>query len=280
MPNDTTPSNPRKRRLLTTDVGIPTSTYNMPDEAVRKLEALEPINISNDRAARAGGWPDDPTVIHIADKVNLVVGVYIMPAQTASGKTLLSLALVGWANATGTPASYISCFEPRSPEWQVGSTKVFVDPGNFISDLRKCIGTGNATPKLLIIDSGTLPMKAKSGKSPWTHQSTFAGGMQPSDRAFLDDLAKVAKDTQACIIVVINSSLIPYTSQLEGGCEGQIRVRDIGSFNYTDRTKVSRRRTVRVTVPVEYVNAITNHFGFGDYTGSGDRGSTSGYRGI
>jgi len=271
----------KRTRVMTTDQGlIGEKTSLPPAPAPASIEQFENTRAwTSTNAAASGGPPSKPQVIYINDEFTPAVGVYIVAAPTGSGKTILSMSLVAWCNAVGQPATYVSCFEPRSPTWKAASRIVFNDANKFDQDV-KAIIPATDQPKLVVFDSATLPIKANASTLIWRHQSTFKGGMQPSDRGFLDRLAVVAYERQACIVITLNSTLIPYVDDLAGGAEGIINIIDIGTFSYSDRTSVSARRQRRVTIPTPFVAEALNYFGFGDYRRSKTRLSTRGFVGV
>jgi len=237
---------------------IPVQSRREAAELTRKPQYVHPA------AARSGGLPDIPDRLNISDDFKPAAGVYLLAAPTGAGKTILSMSLVDWANAEGVPATYIYCFEPRRPLWTAGKRRVFKDPDKFIADAKTVITTGSA-PKLVVFDSVTLPIKAWASVPAWRHQSTFQGGMQPSDRGFIDEMMDVTGDTNTCAVLVINSTLVPYVTALSGGAEGIILIRDVGSFSYSDRTSASKRRRKEISIPVQYVDAALDYFKFGTF---------------
>jgi hypothetical protein len=230
----------------------------------------------NREAANGLGVPPSAPLVYVSDEFQPAVGVYVMSAPTGAGKTVLSCALVAWANSVHIdagpdgvlecPATYQSCYEPRST---LGSNSAaFTSPTAFLQDATNAITplvtrAGSTRPlyKMVIFDSVTLPMKAYAANYP--NQATFTGGSQPSDRGFLDALAKLANEKGACIIITLNSTLMPYVNDLRGAVEGLLTIQTIGSFVVNDRTGYSARENRSITIPPQFVNAalIVNGFG-------------------
>lgn len=269
----------KRIRALTTDTVLPTVPVPPPGQAKEEAALPSAAIWYTENAAFSGGPPHDEPILKIAPEFSPAVGVYLMAAKTGMGKTTLSMALAAYSNAMGTPASYISCFEPRAPDWKHNGARVFNDELKFDSDARMCIRKTDRR-KLVIFDSVTLPMKVWASKPAFRQQSTFSGGMQPSDRGFIEAMADIADQHSACLILVLNSTLIPYVNDLAGGCEGIINPIDVGSFSYSDRTTLSRRRARVVYIPAEYVNAALDYFNFGEYSRTKARRSARGYEGI
>lgn len=238
--------------------------------------------VTNIAAAFSGGIQIEPVRIQLADGVLLNSGVYLLVGGAGAGKTVLSVALAMWANSLAIPASYICTFEPRKPLTLLGGRQIkgvginalYQRPAEFVADVKKGIAN-NRTPKLLLYDSVTLPMKANAAN--WPDQATFTGGSQPSDRGFLDDLSDVAYPSNACIIAAVNTQLLPYVRELAGAVEGMINVIDVGVFEYSDRGSESRRRVREVQIPHQIVNAALAKFNFGDYVATRTRLGSTGF---
>jgi hypothetical protein len=94
-------------------------------------------------------------------------------------------------------------------------------------------------------------MKAFAQK--YDKQSTFPGGMQVSDRAFLDMMSKLAITRNLVVVCVLNTTLIPYAKDLYGAVEGHMEVTAPGIFVVNDRTTESAREDLEITLPREYV---------------------------
>jgi hypothetical protein len=236
-----------------------------------------PSQWTNPAAADANGPTLDPGFLTIAPELfEPTIGVYLMLAPTGSGKTILSLALTAWSNANGVPASYISCFEPRTSPYLKGNTNVFASADKFWSDLVKVIP--KVGKKLVIIDSATLPLEAYSKNFPY--QPTYAGGMQPSARGFCEMGNNIAIDRTTVLVLIINTSMVPYAQQLTGSVEGYINVADVGAFAYADRSESTGRTLTNITVPVQFVNPALQRFGYGVYSPRISRSFTRQYVGI
>lgn len=268
---NTNPTFPKPRQDL---------AFTFPDDSETGNATPVDANYSfvSTAAAVSQGVPPPAPLVYISDQFQPAVGVYILSAPTGSGKTVQMCALAAWANSVSVdggdegklecPASYISCFEPRST---LGSqSSAFTVPANFIQDATNAIadlitrpGAKRPLYKLVIFDSATLPMKAYAAKYPY--QATFTGGSQPSDRGFLDDLASVATSKGACIVITMNSTLMPYVQDLRGAVEGLITIQSISTFVVNDRTGYSKRENKSITIPPAFVNAALIVNGFGPY---------------
>jgi len=226
---------------------------------------IKPVFRNND-AGTAGNLPAAAPLIYISDDFQPAVGVYIVAAPNASGKTVVTTAIVAWANYNKeTPATYYSVFEPRS-SFGTRRSSTFAKPLNFLGDVKKVMGPP-LKKKLLVFDSATLPMKAYAAN--YANQATFTGGSQPSDRAFLDALSDLAAENNACIMITLNQSLIPYVADLEGAVEGVITLtKDVRRFKLKDRTSFSSRREKEIVIPIAIVNAALKANFYDDYTGS------------
>jgi len=247
--------------ILTTSTAIGTRAAKPSSEA-RTVEEVPvvPVVYSTPIAGRSAGPPKSPTLLAIAEDFQPAAGVYLLASPTGSGKTALSLGIVSWCNAMRVPASYFSVFEPRCPV-QTGNR--FTQPLSFLDDLEAAI-TDKQQSKLIIFDSATLPLKAYAKN--FQNQATFTGGSQPSDRGFIDEAERFALSHNTCLVLVLNSTLIPYVADLAGAAEGLIRVSDVGSFTVEDRTAYSKRRAKLIRVPNNYVNAALKTLGFGEYS--------------
>jgi hypothetical protein len=205
--------------------------------------------------------------------------VYIVPGSTASGKSILTSALVAWANDSGIPSSFIYVFEPRAQPFTYANGQRFVTPANLLQDLTAImVRTSSNTPKLVVVDSATLPMKAYSSTDGFEGQSTFSGGSQPSDRGFLDAASKLAERTNTCLMLTLNSVLVPYAADLQGAVEGMITITDVMHFVVQDRTTYSARTPRPLSVPVQYVNSALEAWNFGTYRQGGGGNVWSGDR--
>lgn len=214
------------------------------------------------------GIPKQPPIIKLTEQLSLTVGVYIMTAATGVGKSILGATLCALGNAVNVPSSYLPHFEPRVPPYKqksAGST-VFSRSGAYVSDLRDLLEKAGKRTKLVVCDSATLPLKAYSVTMPG--QSTFPGGMQISDRAFLDAISLIAAQTDTVIVLILNETLIPYVSDLYGAVEGHIAVTGPDRLTVSDRSSTSARAEQTVTLPSAYVNATTVAFGYGRFKSS------------
>lgn len=220
----------------------------------------------NSSAFQGGGIPPSPMLLHISDAFQPSVGVYLLPSSTGSGKSILSSAMVAWANDTGTPASYVYVFEPRAATFAAGKSVKFKDPANFVTDAETLFKLAGPTTsgRLVVFDSATLPLKAYARNFPY--QATFPGGSQPSDRGFLDEMSRLATLYSACIILPLNSTLVPYASDLLGAVEGMISITDVMNFTISDRTSYSARTPKAMKVPLDYVNAALSAWNFQPYS--------------
>lgn len=260
-----TPVTTIERIVLNRNPSLPPATGRSAIAKESNVTAMFTNNAAT--TAHVGGVPPPAPLMYVSDDFQPAAGVYILCAPSAAGKTILSCGLAAWANSSGTPSTYISCFEPRSQLGRDDKYKWWQRPAQFISDAEGSLTRGKGK-KLIIYDSATLPMKAYASKDEFANQATFSGGSQPSDRGFLDAMSKLAASHQACLVVVLNSSLIPYVADLHGAVEGIINIKDVGSFTYRDRTTFSARKEISVIIPLEFVNAALKANYFGEYQGS------------
>lgn len=228
-----------------------------------------------------------PLELQFTNDFSLATGVYLVTGPKGVGKSVVTTAIVGWANDVGIPAQYFPCFEPRAPTYPAVAAVVseksepgqkkkktritglsdthtpFSDPTEFWIDasamVKKVPGGG-----LVVFDSVTDPLKALDPEK-WRGQATFPGGMQPSDRDFLNLGAQLARMKNLCIFLVINSQLINYANDLAGATEGLIDIVSINIFRREDRTAQSGRRQREVEIPEQFVAASLAVHGFGEY---------------
>jgi hypothetical protein len=226
------------------------------------------------------GIPKQPAEIRLLADLVLSVGVYILTSPTGTGKSVVGASLAALANSTGTPASYLPHFEPRAGSYKqkVGGSVVFTKASAYLSDLRELLTKAVDRTKLVVSDSATLPLKAYSATMPG--QSTFPGGMQISDRAFLDEASLMAVNTKTCLVMILNSTLVPYVSDLYGAVEGHITVNGLDTVNVSDRSPQSARRLHTVILPHTFVNATTEAFGYGPYRKQATRVTDRDVRGV
>jgi hypothetical protein len=257
---------------LTTGIRIqPTSVDPIslgPIRATASPVAATPVGqVTNEIAGDGGNIPLSPPLLPLSDDFQPAAGVYLIPAPTGRGKTIICTSLVMWANAVGVPATYYYMFEARAKPILVGEKPYFQQPSNFIypagtGDLSKVI-KHNQTPKLIICDSVTMPMKAFA--KWWPEQATFTGGAQPSDYGFLNALAALAERTASCIMITINQGQIPYAQMLAGATEGLISLTDdISTIIVADRTSTSARRNITISIPVEFTQMALTAWRLGD----------------
>jgi hypothetical protein len=239
---------------------------------------------ANPQASGTTGLPVKPAMLQLTPTNSLSVGIYLMAAPTGKGKTITSMALVAWCNFLGIPATYISCFEPRSPVVTnpLASTAApFTNEMQFWSDAEGLMKGVSKVAGLVIYDSATLPLKAYSGANKsYANQATFPGGMQPSDRGFVDAGGKIALRHNLCIIINLNSTLVPYVDDLSGAAEGLINIIDAGTISYADRSPSSKRASIELSVPEVFINGALNYFDFGSYEKSSNSNWNNGYVGI
>lgn len=238
--------------------------------------ARDPGVFVSSEAALSNGPPPDPGFLPLSNEFQPSIGVYLLPAATGAGKTVLTLGLVAWCNARGIPASYVPCFEPRVEPVQAGSRVLFADPKKFLANMLLDIPGGSK--KLVVYDSVSLPIEAFSINYP--SQPTYAGGMQPSSRAFCEAGNRAAVQKQAVIIFIINTQMVPYAANLGGSVEGVINVQDVGNFTYSDRSPLSGREPKPIQVPLPFVNAALAAMGLGDYKQRTTRRYTRSFSGI
>lgn len=213
-----------------------------------------------------GGPPLVMDTVEIFDGFAPAAGVYLLTGATGVGKTTTLAAIIAWARVNSFHAAHLTVFEPRSPNYTFrgsgsssgGDTKRFTDPHAFLGDFKKGlppVTAGSAKPRILVgIDSITLPMKAYA--KTFDYQATFEGGMQPSDRGFLDKLSNDAVEHNLTIIAVVNVTLVPYVTALAGAVEGLIEILAPGRFRYHDRTAESARRNIEITMPTELTDKV------------------------
>jgi hypothetical protein len=209
----------------------------------------------------------------------LACGLYILAAPTGAGKTVLSMALAAWANDSGIPATYVSCFEPRCPKIATMARQLMVEPNLFWDDVRSMMST-STVPKLVIFDSATLPLKTYASLKAYNNQATFTGGLQPSDRGFLERGYDESRRSNACLIININSISIPYVQQLAAATEGLINITNVASFTYADRSPASKRELRPVVIPTPFVNSALDYFGYGEYNRNSALGWARGFTGV
>lgn len=207
---------------LTTDPTFEGKTFSLHGEGVSKI---------------TGGPPVKPPQLKLFENFQPARGIYLLTSDTGIGKTATMMGLVMYANAVNIPATYASIFEPRESE---GASEQFKAGRAFIATLEK-VALFNSVLRLLVLDSVTGPLKDFSSTYP--DQSTFAGGMQPSDRAFLVEGARKMHSANLVGIWSVNQKLIPYVDDLSGSTEGLIKVLAPGEFTYHDRTALSKRKT-------------------------------------
>jgi hypothetical protein len=275
MDDETDPMIPKRvvaPGILTTGMtikGTPVSLASGSGIGAVTTEVVRARQWANDQAFYSGGLASRPTVLELSSELSFTTGVYITAAPTGAGKTVLSMALTAYSNAIGMAATYINCFEPRAPSWDINARSMFKDPSVFWDDVAYALGlTSKATPRIIVFDSATLPLSAFASKDQYRGQATFPGGMQPSARGFTDEGSKLALAYNAVILLNVNSSLIPYVSLLAGGTEGIIQIQDVANFTISDRSSTSKRTVTEVSLPLPYVNSALAYFGYGAYNRS------------
>jgi len=271
-------------RLVLTDAS--------PDDIARAARSTSPIvdklhvKWVNNRVMRA---PDkitvEPSPLVFTSEFALFTGVYLVTANTAAGKTVLTASLAAWANGLGIPSTYAAVFEPRAPLFEglttsstaataekianlaerAGITLPFDKPEKFLNDVESMVEfCPKSKPGLVVLDSVTDPLKAHATAK--VGQPTFAGGMQPSDRDFLVSLARICKVKNVCMVCTVNTELIPYVESLYGATEGRLVIQNVRTFIRNDRSRQSARRDNRITIPLEFVNATLAELGFESYS--------------
>lgn len=303
----------RKRRreegpnVMTTETKLRTENVS---SAEFKTQEPQPFS---DRAEftnnKVGDTPEEittfPDPLVFTPDFSLHVGVYLVIANTAKGKTILTASLAAWANSLGIPACYVSVFEPRSPTFKsrrdtararlgaggeggamadvTGLSDVrspFTDASLFWTDVDSVIAAQKkGSPGIMIFDSITDAIKANATER-FRGQPTYTGGMQPSDRDFLIQGAVRAKYYNVALLLPINSELIPYASTLVGATEGVINVINVRQFAKSDRSGRSGRMEEIVNIPVRFVNSTLNTFGMGDFKENSIGAGSSGFVGL
>lgn len=213
----------------------------------------KPLTLNGEGVANfTGGPPIKPPQVKLFDNFQPARGIYLLTSNTGVGKTATLMGLVMYSNAVGIPATYASIFEPRETE---GAKDVFKAGKTFIATLEKAALFNATVLRILALDSVTGPLKDFSSTYP--DQSTFAGGMQPSDRAFLVEGARKMHAANMIGIWAVNQQLIPYVNDLAGSTEGLITVLAPGEFTYHDRTALSKRKTgQRVLIPKSIMTRV------------------------
>lgn len=259
---------------LTTSSAIDRNPTVLPPATPAVKPGVQKFAYSNEGAGGGPGIPPSPKLLPISDEFQPAVGVYILAAPTASGKSVISSSLVAWSNAQGVPATYLYTFEPRCQHIISAGKQIFTKPSRYAAEVRAFVQRASAPLKLLVLDSATLGMKAFAEFMP--DQATFTGGAQPSDRAFLDAISRTAYDYQTCIITVLNSTLVPYVASLEGAVEGLLTINSIKSMGIRDRTAYSGRKSHAIEIPIKFVSATLVEWGLGEYRAGGLRTGTRG----
>jgi hypothetical protein len=278
------------RSILSTDERIPARPLN-PDEVKRFPERDVDVEEMTDadvawsdsdmvafskvkfQAAYAGltnGLPVAPPTLPVTDSLQLSCGVYICTARTARGKSVATAAFTGWLNGLNVPASYLYMFEPRARPLKVGQKKFFEEPQYFFRDFVEYIetfrhGPALKSPAVMILDSLTTPITSVTTANKDSSNRTFPGGMQPTDRAFLIRLSTIATEYNLVFIAVLNEQLLPYVNDLGGATEGHLHILDVRHFEIMDRGVKSKRQFSKHSIPLVYVNAALEKFGFGRY---------------
>lgn len=214
------------------------------------------------RVMMSGGIPPTPAQLKIGD-LHMSAGVYLFAGKTGGGKSVLTSALVHYFKRARIDASYLSVFEPRSrviansEATTKGESNFFERPALFISDLTEVLNRTRpvqvdptkALPLgLLVVDSITIPLKSVDDKA-YRGQSTFPGGIQPSDLAFLTQLAQIALRFDLVIVATVNTDLLAYAPYLAGVTEGYLRTANFGTIEVSDRGSTSGREYIPFTIP-------------------------------
>lgn len=198
-----------------------------------------------------GGPPVKPPQVKLFEEFQPARGIYLVTSETGIGKTATLMGLVMYANAIGVPATYVSVFEPRETE---GAGTYFQAGRNFSATLEK-VCLHSSVLRIFAIDSITGPLKDFSSTYP--DQSTFAGGMQPSDRAFLVEGARRMVQSNLIGLWAVNKQLVPYVDDLSGSTEGLIEVLQPGVFRFHDRTPQSKRKKgAKIVIPADIMQEV------------------------
>lgn len=239
------------------------------EKAVRKTVIPQIITLTSRHQALfsgQGGPPPTIETVELLEDFQPAAGLYLTVGDTASGKSVTTLALIALANAGGFPSVYLPIFEPRVPTYRFGAGENprFEKPAAFMTDLKE--GLGALAPqrqrRFVALDSITLPMKSYASTGGWEEQSTFPMGMQPSDRGFLDEISRIALLFNVTFFGVVSSALIPYVADLAGATEGLIVVRSPGVFDFQDRTIRSSRGLISVTLQPRIMAQAFHDFGY------------------
>jgi hypothetical protein len=238
--------------------------------------AMSPtLKFSSPGVLTTAGPPDAGTPRKIAG-YSFFTGLYLMPAATAAGKTLLFSSLCAWINTLPEcGASLLYVFEPRyQPEGDL-----WKDPASFYTDLETATAPSASVPasaimsastankatsvRVLIVDSLTLPTL----EAPTTGEKkgTQKGGFEPAWLNFIIKLGSWAVANDIILIGSINSEQISASGPLIGASEGSLRLNDVGNFNYVDRSSRNVNGGTNVQIPISIVQAVLDRLNLGQY---------------
>jgi len=183
--------------------------------------------------------------------LNLNDGLYLMHGGKASGKTVNALALyIDLVRAKSQmKARYVYAFEPRAKQVEpepFGALKA------YDKDMKEFIAT--CSGGVLVFDSLTYVLKGLN-ETPKEQGATYPGGLQERDFRAIRDHDRLAALHNVALIGIVNSDLLPISEDLEGACEGMIRVMGVGSMSIRDR--ITRRDIPLELSKLSLANALT-----------------------
>lgn len=166
--------------------------------------------------------------------VPLAHGLHLMPGAKASGKTITSVSLGLWMQASEVPVHYEYVMEPRSPQ----STDL-LKTGEWQKHLVKLLKT--VKNGVLFIDSLTylvprLDIITEMDKLNQLSNVTYSGGLSPRDILGILLHDSLARTHEVALVATLNSELFPVIDKLQGACEGEFQLSSPGSFRHRDRT--------------------------------------------
>jgi len=201
------------------------------------------------------------------DKHYLPPGFYLVTGSTGAGKSINMAALAAHIflnSKVDMPARYVYMYEARGPDLSAGD----LGPANWIRLFSAILGItkddtkfgagsetnasvlatrlklnafvgklGDGEPRLLVLDSLSLPMRAHSRNADGRKgESTMSGGLQPSDVDFTVAMEAMAVAKNLVILGIVNNDLVPFVDKLEGVTEGLVSVEGPGMLRYRQRS--------------------------------------------
>jgi len=194
-------------------------------------------------------------------------GFYLVTGSTGAGKSINMAALAAHIflnSKVDMPARYVYMYEARGPDLSAGE----LGPANWIRLFSAILGItkddtifgsgpntnasvladrlklnafvgklGDGEPRLLVLDSLSLPMRAHSRNADGRKgESTMSGGLQPSDVDFTVAMEAMAVAKNLVILGIVNNDLVPFVDKLEGVTEGLVSVEGPGMIRYRQRS--------------------------------------------